>query len=181
MPWKPKHAEARRKKYQDSIDERERRKRQSRDPESNQQYMREYYQKNKSKFNKRTPEENERRNRERRERYAADSAYRQKCKDNAKRSPEKRRQRTIEAYGISVERYGDLLSEANWKCQICGTTHSDTQRKRLHIDHCHQSGRVRGVLCSKCNTGIGQFRDSVELLGNAQVYLLRANSDSADK
>lgn len=62
-------------------------------------------------------------------------------------------------YGASKEDIG--ISE----CIICGSI------KRLCIDHCHKTGNIRGILCSKCNTGLGMFRDSPELLIKASMYL----------
>jgi hypothetical protein len=50
-------------------------------------------------------------------------------------------------------------------CQICGDD------ERLGVDHCHASGRLRGLLCSRCNTGLGMFRDRPELLAEAIEYL----------
>ena len=50
-------------------------------------------------------------------------------------------------------------------CAICGIT------ERLHIDHCHNSGDVRGLLCSNCNLGIGNLKDNIKILKNAILYL----------
>ncbi|WP_392750573.1 endonuclease VII domain-containing protein [Streptomyces sp. LN590] len=51
-------------------------------------------------------------------------------------------------------------------CAICGVT-----GKVLHIDHCHSTGRVRGLLCPPCNTGLGQFQDDVQRMQKAIAYL----------
>jgi hypothetical protein len=50
-------------------------------------------------------------------------------------------------------------------CKICG------KEKRLVVDHCHETGQVRGMLCFSCNTGIGQLGDSVDMLKAAIAYL----------
>jgi hypothetical protein len=78
-------------------------------------------------------------------------------------------------FGISIEEYNDLLSLQEGKCAICGsieTGRSDT--KYLHVDHDHLSGKVRGLLCNKCNIGIGLFNDDIFRLKKAIIYLERA-------
>lgn len=66
-------------------------------------------------------------------------------------------------YGLSREDYDNLISTG---CRICGAV-----LRKPHIDHDHLTGRVRGVLCNKCNTGLGHFNDSVEMLELAIQYL----------
>ena len=72
-------------------------------------------------------------------------------------------------YGLSVEDYAMLFESCGGKCAICGTTQFGT--KRPHVDHDHETGKVRGLLCSRCNLGIGYFGDSPELLLEAAAYL----------
>ena len=57
------------------------------------------------------------------------------------------------------------MLDANKECQICGDT------EKLHIDHCHDTNKIRGYLCSTCNHGLGLFYDNVELLEKAIQYL----------
>ena len=73
------------------------------------------------------------------------------------------------SYGISTSQYESMLSAQGGVCAICG---SPPQKKRLAVDHCHTSGKVRGLLCDKCNRGIGMFMDRPELLDKAAVYLI---------
>ena len=55
-------------------------------------------------------------------------------------------------------------------CAICGT--KDTgNRKAFHVDHCHDTGKIRGLLCGNCNSGIGNLRDDINLLQRAIEYL----------
>ena len=62
-----------------------------------------------------------------------------------------------------------LLQQQNGKCAICGT---DSPRKRSWVlDHCHSTGKIRGVLCRQCNIGIGMFFDNVEILERTIQYL----------
>ena len=63
-------------------------------------------------------------------------------------------------YGLTPEQFSRLPEE----CEICGST------ERLVVDHCHTTGKVRGRLCSKCNTGLGMFKDSFEILRKALDY-----------
>jgi hypothetical protein len=74
-------------------------------------------------------------------------------------------------YGITIEEYDQLLVLQEGVCAICKK--SCTSGKRLAVDHDHESGIVRGLLCRKCNRGIGLFHDSLELLQSAANYLNR--------
>ena len=73
-------------------------------------------------------------------------------------------------------RYGllgsDLKKLENLPCGICGVLEEDAQQQRsFHVDHDHQTGLVRGILCQHCNIGLGHFKDNPELLQNAILYL----------
>jgi Recombination endonuclease VII len=77
-------------------------------------------------------------------------------------------------YGLSYEEYLILLEESDNSCQICGITNSEYNElynKDLSIDHCHETKYIRGILCDKCNTGLGQFKENKELLVKAIEYL----------
>ena len=73
-------------------------------------------------------------------------------------------------YGIGYQEYLNMLSAQQYACAICGTTDTGTY-KAFHVDHCHNTGIVRGLLCSNCNTGIGNLRDDINLLKRAIEYL----------
>jgi hypothetical protein len=64
-----------------------------------------------------------------------------------------------------------LRAEQQGRCAICGTPEELTPQQRLHLDHDHAAGHVRGLLCSLCNVGLGQFKDSPERLLAAAAYL----------
>jgi len=70
-------------------------------------------------------------------------------------------------YNLSLEDYENLLLKQDNKCQIC------EKEKKLVVDHCHNSGKVRGLLCYGCNTSLGQFKDDTSLLRRAITYLER--------
>jgi hypothetical protein len=72
-------------------------------------------------------------------------------------------------YGLTPEQV-DAMRAAG--CAICGAPDSVGRWKKLHVDHDHKTGEVRGVLCDNCNHGLGHFKDSPELLSAARSYLL---------
>jgi len=72
-------------------------------------------------------------------------------------------------YGITIKDYKQLEMAQGGRCAICGGPPSG--RGRLHLDHNHSTGRIRGLLCSTCNVGIGGLRDSTDLLMAAVEYL----------
>jgi hypothetical protein len=78
----------------------------------------------------------------------------------------KRRIDRIASYGITLDQYEAMLSSQGGVCAIC------SQSRPLHIDHCHKTGRVRGLLCSHCNTTLGHMQDNPDFLINATYYLL---------
>jgi hypothetical protein len=77
-------------------------------------------------------------------------------------------------YGIDIKEYERLEAEQGGRCAICKELPSDPRGYRLHVDHCHATGKVRGLLCTSCNSGLGRFKDSVERLESAVKYLEQA-------
>jgi DNA-directed RNA polymerase subunit RPC12/RpoP len=71
--------------------------------------------------------------------------------------------------GFTQEEYDEKLKQQEYKCAICGT--SDSGPMAFHADHDHKTGQKRGVLCHKCNTGLGLLKDSIEVLCSAIEYL----------
>ena len=74
-------------------------------------------------------------------------------------------------YGVSPEQYAEMLERAGGVCEICGRVPSEVSKKGPCIDHCHDSSKVRGILCAPCNMGIGHLRDDPEVLRKAIEYL----------
>lgn len=72
-------------------------------------------------------------------------------------------------YGLTVEQYDAMIHAQSGQCAICGGSLEDT--RKTHIDHCHSTGQVRGVLCHACNVGLGHFKDDVDVLARAINYL----------
>jgi hypothetical protein len=81
-------------------------------------------------------------------------------------------------HGISLDDYLRLLSAQGNVCAICGKTL--TFGRAVHLDHCHLTGKKRGVLCFNCNTGIGHFNDSAELIYKAYQYLTHHTGPSLE-
>ena len=73
----------------------------------------------------------------------------------------------LTGYGLTQETYDDLVSKG---CQLCGAPTA----AKFHLDHCHTTGKFRGLLCSKCNNGLGMFGDSLDGLYKAIEYLKEA-------
>lgn len=73
-------------------------------------------------------------------------------------------------FGITLEDYEKMYKEQGGKCLICEATES-TLGHRLAVDHCHTSGKIRGLLCKACNLGLGYYRDNETYLANAIRYL----------
>jgi hypothetical protein len=71
-------------------------------------------------------------------------------------------------FGISQADYDAMLAAQGGGCAICGKRPGKTA---LHVDHDHETGLVRGLLCVGCNNALGQFRDDLELLARASTYL----------
>ena len=69
----------------------------------------------------------------------------------------------FKGYGITEEQYIEMFNKQKGKCAIC-ETHQDNLKSPLHIDHNHKTGKVRALLCYKCNHGIGCFNDDIKLL-----------------
>lgn len=91
--------------------------------------------------------------------YAANRA---KVKERVKE------RRKMRLYGLTEDEYQAMLGVQDGRCAMCGQS-----MKRPHVDHDHETGKVRGLLCKGCNTGLGQFNDSIDSLLDAVAYLQR--------
>lgn len=74
-------------------------------------------------------------------------------------------------FGISLNEYEALLNSQNGSCSICKSPETGLNTNHFAVDHDHESGRVRGLLCSGCNLGLGKFKDDPKLLRRAVEYL----------
>lgn len=77
---------------------------------------------------------------------------------------------TYRQYGLTHQEFQDLYDSSKGLCAICGTSEEDNGRA-LAIDHCHDTLKVRGLLCDRCNHGLGHFKDNPDFLNAAIEYL----------
>ena len=86
----------------------------------------------------------------------------------------------IKDFGITHEQYMELHEKQNGLCGICGQPETVVmygKQMDLAVDHDHDTGKVRGLLCSNCNNGLGRFYDNVELLQNAIEYIEKSRPE----
>jgi hypothetical protein len=108
---------------------------------------------------------------------------RDKCREYARRHgekyPEKKELKNFKSkmhglsFEFSLDEYKKLLAEQKGVCAICG---EKDPKRALSIDHCHNSNKVRGLLCKKCNSGLGFFRDIKDIVVSAVKYLKKYDS-----
>jgi 23S rRNA G2069 N7-methylase RlmK/C1962 C5-methylase RlmI len=118
-----------------------------------------------------------------------DTAYSKKSdlsRESSKRASMRWKQQNLErvknkelerVYGISLDQYNAMLLVQEEKCAICEKEFANNQRRNLYVDHCHISGKVRGLLCQKCNQGLGLFDDNISFLEKAVSYLQRNKNE----
>lgn len=84
-----------------------------------------------------------------------------------------RNSKMLKSYGITYNDYKDMYAEQNGECAICKShyTLEGYKSEKLHVDHCHSTGKVRGLLCHKCNTALGLLKDNTQNLLNAIDYI----------
>jgi hypothetical protein len=95
--------------------------------------------------------------------------YRLNCPQNVKSSSLKK------TYGIDIHEYNRMLEQQGSVCAVCGEKETSYDHRgalrMLHVDHCHSTGKIRSLLCSKCNNGLGCFQDDIERMQKAIEYL----------
>lgn len=107
-----------------------------------------------------------------------------KCKECAcgdaaewrRNNPSATKKYNLAKYGMTISDWDAMLAEQNGRCAICGVPEAEAPGQTgsgsgLHVDHDHETGAVRGLLCRCCNLGLGQFFDDEEKLFNAIQYL----------
>lgn len=73
-------------------------------------------------------------------------------------------------YGISIDDYNSMFEEQQGCCAIC-KTHQIEFKKKLHVDHSHKTGQVRGLLCHNCNLAIGRLKEDPVIIASALEYV----------
>ena len=163
----------------------------------NNSYSRQYYQDNKEKLNKqakkRHQDNKEKANAHMREYYKRPEV-KKKRREYLKKNKEKIRQYQkqyskdnkakmaeygLVKYGLTFEDKTKMIIEQNNKCAICHNEFSSS--KHTHVDHCHSTEKVRGILCKSCNNMLGYGNDIMETFFNAGRYILRWKTLHAKK
>lgn len=115
----------------------------------------------------------------RRERYQSDPEYRAESNRRARESAAKNRSHQQarlreKLYGLTAAEHEAMLQRQQGRCAICKSAAA------LSVDHDHETGQVRGLLCPRCNHGLGNFRDDAEFLASAIGYLAGARANIGD-
>ncbi len=98
------------------------------------------------------------------------NCHKENCKKryHSKSMMQRRAEKAI-TYGLSPQEYIDMYEKQNGLCAICNKVPST--KRGLHVDHCHETKKVRGLLCHGCNIAIGNLKHDVSLLKSAIKYL----------
>lgn len=108
------------------------------------------------------------------QKYLSKPGNRKKSQDRrddwAKRNPNKVIEKRVSKYGLTFVKYNEMLLSQNNSCKICLNVFAE----QPCVDHDHSTGKVRGLLCKKCNIGLGAFKDKVVNLENAIRYLMES-------
>jgi len=81
-------------------------------------------------------------------------------------------------YNLTLEDWDNLLNSQNNQCKICAIHFSsENHNTKPFVDHCHNTNKVRGMLCHLCNAGLGYFKDNLDVLQKATTYLNDFNGD----
>ena len=107
---------------------------------------------------------------------ASTKAWRKGCPDYERRRyqsvrAETRERHLVRKYGVTLAIYERMLAAQGGKCAICGALESHQHHGVFHVDHCHSTGAVRGLLCRGCNHVLGHVKDDPETLRRAAAYL----------
>ena len=97
--------------------------------------------------------------------------------DGGARRERNRKNSLMQLYGLTIERYDEMRKEQNFACAICEIHESNAPKGRLFVDHCHGTGKVRGLLCARCNSILGFFDEDIEKIKRAIDFLKRVRSE----
>lgn len=99
--------------------------------------------------------------------------YRRGLKDKGIQMAADRKAHLKRSYGLSVEMYNEMYDRQRGVCSICHGIET-AKNRNLHVDHCHSTGKIRGLLCGNCNRLLGYAKDNLSVLVDAGVYLERS-------
>ena len=77
------------------------------------------------------------------------------------------------SYNLTLDEYDKKLKDQNYKCDVCGKEHQEEVKKRLVVDHCHETKIVRSLLCANCNTALGLLKENIETIEALKNYLIK--------
>ena len=108
--------------------------------------------------------------------------HRNKCKECCKvydesRKDQRKNKYLQRTYGITHDYYLQMLDEQDGCCDACGMSATDELHGVLDVDHCHESGKVRGLLCRQCNLALGNSREDTKVLRGLIKYIQKHNHD----
>lgn len=119
-------------------------------------------------------------NNKNRERIREGNARRRSDPATLKRYNHQRRRKWLQLYGLTPGDYNALLESQGGTCAICGQPGQTWGENNLHVDHDHDTDEVRGLLCGKCNVGIGMLGDNAESIRRALAYLEKPPAMNSD-
>lgn len=106
------------------------------------------------------------------------SNLRKEWRDRYRRNPSKFKEKQLKVnYGIDMTDYNTMFSAQQGRCAIC-KIHQSELRHSLFVDHNHETNKVRGLLCPKCNSAIGFIKEDLEIIKSMECYLRVHNGDS---
>jgi hypothetical protein len=97
-------------------------------------------------------------------------------RESGRKAQSDRRSHLKRKFGLTVERYDEMLAAQGGGCAICGRP--PREDIALHVDHDHETGQVRGLTCFRCNNALGDFNDDPKLLESASAYLDRHDPEA---
>lgn len=121
-----------------------------------------------------TPEQKEHARDMERKRWATKTAEQKRYK-SASRTPEQRRNYQLKAtYGITLKEWDEMFVAQGSCCanELCKASYSNN-KKGWHLDHCHSTRKIRGILCSNCNVALGHAQDDEKRLIGLSMYVLK--------
>jgi hypothetical protein len=105
-------------------------------------------------------------------------SHKKSCSSWYRNNPEKAKEQRIRKYGITLDQYNQMRKDQNYCCAICSKHEDEVKQGKavssstsLQIDHCHSTSKIRGLLCTSCNTLLGKAKDDVSVLEAAITYL----------
>lgn len=114
--------------------------------------------------------------------WKATSARRRREADPEAFEAAQRRRYLLRNYDMTLDKYEEMFGDQGGACAICGhepDPEGHIRTRMLHVDHNHATGAIRQLLCHRCNTALGGFKDDSAILSAAIEYLARHGGDSA--